>query len=229
MRARPPSLENAPFPGHPCQAPLRFDRTRFTSANRFRGVKRPCPARRPASRPAASRPRRSSGPTATSSTSEATSSSRWTSGGRPRPTPIGRPTPDPARYACPLVASGWPLPPGRRGPPYRRARTDAAPHASSKRLRDRGLPNLHSQSTGPNIARSHVLAFIDRSDGYRLERRLPGGIRRNGAFARRTAISGGEGAVALSAAPAPNNGDSGFRAPSRGDAQATASASSSSA
>ena len=39
----------------------------------------------------------------------------------------------------------------------------------------------------------------------------------------------GRGAVAPSVAPAPNNGDCGFRAPSRGDAQATASASSSSA
>ena len=124
-----------------------------------------------------------------------------------------------------LATAAW----APRGPPYRRARTDAASHASSKRLRDRRLLNLHSQSTGPNIARSHVLAFIDRSDCCRLERRLPGGIRRNGAFARRTATSGGEGAVALSVAPAPNNGDCGFRAPSRGDAQATASASSSSA
>ena len=32
---------DAPFPGRPCRAPLRFDRTGFARANRFRSVKRP--------------------------------------------------------------------------------------------------------------------------------------------------------------------------------------------
>ena len=38
---RHPHLWDAPFPGHPCQVPFRFDRTGFARANRFRSVERP--------------------------------------------------------------------------------------------------------------------------------------------------------------------------------------------